>query len=192
MNLKNAKIGFALTGSYCTFEATFPYIKTLVENSANVIPIMSFNAYNIDTRFGQSQNFIAKLENITNNKVINTFVDAEALGSKRLIDILVIAPCTGNTISKLANGITDTPVLLAAKANLRNDNNIVIGISATDGLSGSAENIGRLLNRKHYYFIPFKQNNPITKPRSLVFDLTYLLHTIEYALDNEQIQPILV
>ena len=187
----NKNIGFALTGSYYTFKRTIPYIKKLVDYGANIIPIMSFNAYNINTRFGKSKDFIEKIEMITSNKIINTFVDAEMLGPKKMIDILVIAPCTGNTISKLANGITDTPVLLAVKSNLRNDNNIVIGISTNDGLSSNAENIGKLLNRKHYFFVPFKQDNPITKPRSLMFDLTYLIPTIEYALNNQQIQPLL-
>ena len=191
-NFNDRKIGFALTGAYSTFELIIPYIKKLVENGAKVVPIMSFNSYNIDTRYGKSKDFIKKIEEITNTKIINTFVEAEPLGQKKIIDILVIAPCTGNTISKLANGITDTPVLLAAKSNLRNDNNIVIGICTNDGLSSNAENIGKLLNRKHYYFIPFKQDNPITKPRSLAFDLTYLIPTIEYALNNEQIQPILL
>jgi len=187
----NRNIGFALTGSYYTFNRTIPYIKKLVDYGANIIPIMSFNAYNINTRFGKSKDFVEKIEMITSNKIINTFVDAEMLGPKKMIDILVIAPCTGNTISKLANGITDTPVLLAVKSNLRNDNNIVIGISTNDGLSSNAENIGKLLNRKHYFFVPFKQDNPITKPRSLTFDLTYLIPTIEYALNNQQIQPLL-
>lgn len=191
-NFHDRKIGFALTGAYSTFELIIPYIKKLVENGAKVVPIMSFNSYNIDTRYGKSRDFIEKIEEITNNKIINTFVEAEPLGQKKIIDILVIAPCTGNTLSKLANGITDTPVLLAAKSNLRNDNNIVLGICTNDGLSSNAENIGKLLNRKHYYFIPFKQDNPITKPRSLTFDLTYLIPTIEYALNNEQIQPILL
>ena len=191
-NFQDRKIGFALTGAYSTFELIIPYIKKLVENGAKVVPIMSFNSYNIDTRYGKSKDFIEKIEEITNNKIINTFVEAEPLGQKKIIDILVIAPCTGNTVSKLANGITDTPVLLAAKSNLRNDNNIVLGICTNDGLSSNAENIGKLLNRKHYYFIPFKQDNPITKPRSLTFDLTYLIPTIEYALNNEQIQPILL
>ena len=191
-NFNDRKIGFALTGAYSTFELIIPYIKKLVENGAKVVPIMSFNSYNIDTRYGKSKDFIEKIEEITNTKIINTFVEAEPLGKKKIIDILVIAPCTGNTVSKLANGITDTPVLLAAKSNLRNDNNIVLGICTNDGLSSNAENIGKLLNRKHYYFIPFKQDNPITKPRSLAFDLTYLIPTIEYALNNEQIQPILL
>lgn len=191
-NFQDRKIGFALTGAYSTFELIIPYIKKLVENGAKVVPIMSFNSYNIDTRYGKSKDFIEKIEEITNNKIINTFVEAEPLGQKKIIDILVIAPCTGNTVSKLANGITDTPVLLAAKSNLRNDNNIVLGICTNDGLSSNAENIGKLLNRKHYYFIPFKQDNPITKPRSLTFDLTYLIPTIEYALNNEQIQPIIL
>ena len=187
----NKNIGFALTGSYYTFKRTIPYIKKLVDYGANIVPIMSFNAYNINTRFGNSKEFIERIEKITSNKIINTFVAAEMIGPKKMIDILVIAPCTGNTISKLANGITDTPVLLAVKSNLRNDNNIVIGVSTNDGLSSNAENIGKLLNRKHYFFVPFKQDNPITKPRSLTFDFAYLIPTIEHALSNQQIQPLL-
>lgn len=187
----NKNIGFALTGSYYTFKRTIPYIKKLVDYGANIVPIMSFNAYNINTRFGNSKEFIERIEKITSNKIINTFVTAEMIGPKKMIDILVIAPCTGNTISKLANGITDTPVLLAVKSNLRNDNNIVIGVSTNDGLSSNAENIGKLLNRKHYFFVPFKQDNPITKPRSLTFDFAYLIPTIEHALNNQQIQPLL-
>ena len=192
MELKNKKIGLALTGSYCTFSTVIPYIKELINKGADVIPIMSFNAYNIDTRFGKSADFITEIEKITSNKVINTFVGVEPLGPKNIIDILVIAPCTGNTLAKLAAGISDTPVTLGAKSNLRNNNNVVIAVSTNDGLSGNAENIGTLLNRTNYYFVPFKQDNPITKPRSLVFDPTYLISTIEAALDNEQIQPIML
>ena len=192
MEFKDKKIGFALTGSFCTFETIIPYIKQLVEDGANVVPIMSFNAYNLNTRFGEAQYFVDQIEDITGNKIISTFVDAEPIGQKSLIDILIIAPCTGNTLAKLAQGISDTPVLLAAKANLRNGNNVLIGISTNDGLSGNAENLGKLLNRKNYYFIPFKQDNPITKPRSLVFDVNYLISALESAFENEQIQPILL
>ena len=192
VKFKDKKIGFALTGSFCTFESIIPYMKELVDEGASVVPIMSFNAYNLNTRFGEAQYFIDQIEEITGNKVINTFVDAEAIGPKGLIDILIIAPCTGNTLAKLANGIADTPALFAAKSNLRNDNNILVGISTNDGLSGNAENLGRLLNRKNYYFVPFKQDNPITKPRSLVFDINYLIPALEKAFENEQIQPILL
>lgn len=192
MKFKDKKIGFALTGSFCTFDAVISCIKKLVEEGAEILPIMSFNAYNLNTRFGDAQYFIDQIEEITDNKIINTFVEAEAIGPKGLIDILVIAPCTGNTLAKLANGISDTPVLFAAKSNLRNENNILIGISTNDGLSGNAENLGKLLNRKHIYFVPFRQDNPITKPRSLVCDLDYLIPALESAFKGEQIQPILL
>ena len=136
--------------------------------------------------------FIEKIENLTNEKIIHTIQDAEPIGPQNLTDIMIIAPCSGNTIVKLANGITDTPALMAAKSHLRNEKPIVIAISTNDGLSSSAQNIGKLLSRNHYYFVPFRQDNPITKPRSLVFDPRYIIKTLEQALDNEQIQPILL
>lgn len=136
--------------------------------------------------------FINEIENMTGKKIIHTIQDAEPIGPKHLTDIMLIAPCSGNTAAKLANGITDTPALMAAKSHLRNNNPIVIAISTNDGLSGSAENIGKLLNRNNYYFVPFRQDNPITKPRSLVFDPNYIVKTLEQALDKEQIQPILL
>ena len=136
--------------------------------------------------------FIEKIENLTGNKIIHSIQDAEPIGPKHLTDILIIAPCSGNTIGKLANGITDTPALMAAKSHMRNEKPIVIAISTNDGLAASAQNIGKLLNRNHYYFVPFRQDNPITKPRSLVFDPRYIIKTLEQALDNEQIQPILL
>lgn len=136
--------------------------------------------------------FIEKIENMTEQKIIHTIQDAEPIGPKHLTDIMIIAPCSGNTIAKLANGITDTPALMAAKSHLRNNNPIVIAISTNDGLSGSAENIGKLLNRNNYFFVPFRQDNPITKPRSLVFDPNYIVKTLEQALDKERIQPILL
>ena len=136
--------------------------------------------------------FIEKIENITGQKIIHTIQDAEPIGPKHLTDILIIAPCSGNTIAKLANSITDTPALMASKSHLRNGKPIVIAISTNDGLGASAENIGRLLNRNNYYFVPFRQDNPITKPRSLVFDPRYIVKSLEQALDNEQIQPILL
>ena len=129
---------------------------------------------------------------MTEQKIIHTIQDAEPIGPKHLTDIMIIAPCSGNTIAKLANGITDTPALMAAKSHLRNNNPIVIAISTNDGLSGSAENIGKLLNRNNYFSVPFRQDNPITKPRSLVFDPNYIVKTLEQALDKEQIQPILL
>lgn len=192
MELKNKKIGFAMTGSFCTFSKTIEELKKIVKTGAKVIPIMSYNSYNLDTRFGKASDFINEIESITGEKIIHTIQEAEPIGPKKMTDIMVIAPATGNTIAKLANGIIDGPVAMATKSHLRNNNPVVIAISTNDALSGSAENIGKLLNRKHYYFVPFRQDNPITKPRSLVYDFCYLQKTIEYALENEQIEPIIL
>ena len=192
MELKNKKIGFAMTGSFCTFSKTIEELKKIVKTGAKVIPIMSYNSYNLDTRFGKASDFINEIESITGEKIIHTIQEAEPIGPKKITDIMVIAPATGNTIAKLANGIIDGPVTMATKSHLRNNNPVVIAISTNDALSGSSENIGKLLNRKHYYFVPFRQDNPITKPRSLVYDFNYLQKTIEYALENEQIEPIIL
>ncbi len=193
MKLEGKRIGFAFTGSFCTFKAVLEELKKIKKENADIIPIMSFNSYNLDTKFGTAQEYIAQINEITGEKqIIHTIQEAEPIGPKKLTDIMVIAPCSGNTIAKLANGITDTPVLMATKSHLRNNNPVVLAISTNDGLSGSAENIGKLLNRKNYFFVPFKQDNPITKPRSLVADFKYLIPTIENALDKEQIEPILL
>lgn len=192
MELEGINIGFAMTGSFCTFSKTITKIKELVKKGANVIPIMSFNAYNLDTKFGNAKDFIEKIENITNNKIIHTIQEAEPIGPKKMTDIMCIAPASGNTMAKLANGIIDTPVTMAVKSHLRNNRPVVVAISTNDALSGSAKNIGELLNRRNYYFVPFRQDNPITKPRSIVFDPEYLIKTIEEALNNEQIEPILL
>ena len=192
MDVKDKKIGFVLTGSFCTFSKTIPKIKELVKRRADVIPIMSYNAYTLNTKFGKAEDFIKEIEEITNKKIIHTIQDAEPIGPKHLTDIIVVAPASGNTIAKLAHDIIDTPAVMAVKSHLRNNLPVVIGISTNNALSGNAENIGKLLNRKNYYFVPFRQDNPITKPRSIVFDFEYLIKTIEYALDNEQIQPILL
>ena len=192
MKFKDLNIGFALTGSFCTFSKTIPKIQELVKEGANVLPIMSYNAYELDTKFGKAEEFIAQIEKITGNKIIHTIQEAEPIGPKKMTDIMIVAPATGNTISKLANGITDTPVTMAVKSHLRNDNPVIIAISTNDALSGSAQNIGTLLNRKNYYFVPFRQDNPITKPRSLVFDEEYIIKTIEYTLNCEQIEPIIL
>lgn len=192
MSLEGKKVGFALTGSFCTFSNTIPQMTKLIEEGAEIIPIMSFNAHDMDTKFGKAEEFINQIKEITKNEIIHTITGAEPIGPKHLTDIMVIAPCSGNTLGKMANGITDTPVLMAAKSHLRNENPLVIAISTNDGLSGSAENIGKLLNRKHLYFVPFRQDNPITKPRSLVFDPNYIVDTVKNALNKEQIQPMLL
>ena len=192
LNLKDKKIGFVLTGSFCTFSKTIPKMKELIEKGAEVIPIMSFNSYNLDTKFGKAQDFINEIEEITGKKIIHTIQEAELIGPKRLTDIMVVAPCSGNTMAKLACDIIDTPATMAVKSHLRNNLPVVIAPSTNNGLSGNAKNIGILLNRKHYYFVPFRQDNPITKPRSIVFDSEYIVKTIESALEDEQIEPILL
>ena len=165
-------------------------MKKIIDEGAEIIPIMSFNAYNLDTKFGTSKEFISEIEDISQKKIIHSITTAEPIGPKKMTDIMIIAPCTGNTIAKLVNGITDTPAVMAAKSHLRNNNPLVIAVSTNDALSGNASNIGTLLNRNNYYFVPFKQDNPITKPRSMVFEPEYIIKTLEYALDREQIQPI--
>ena len=167
-------------------------MKELVKQGAEIIPIMSFNSYQLDTKFGKAQDFIKEIEDITGKEIIHTIQGAEPIGPKKLTDIMVIAPCSGNTISKLACDIIDTPATMAAKSHLRNNRPIVIAVSTNNGLGANAENIGKLLNRKNYYFVPFKQDNPITKPRSIVADFDMIIKTIEYALEGEQINPILV
>ena len=192
MSLRNIKIGFALTGSFCTFEKTLEQMQNLVNLGAEVIPIMSYNSYNLDTKFGKASDHIDRIKQITGKEIINTIQDAEPIGPKHLTDIMLICPCSGNTIAKLANGITDTPVLMAAKSHLRNKKPLVIAISTNDALSGSAENIGKLLNRKNYYFVPFRQDNPITKPTSMVFDSKLIEDTLKKAIEGEQIQPVIL
>ena len=192
MDIKDKKIGVIMTGSFCTFSKVIEQIKELVKRGADVLPIMSYNSYELDTKFGEAKEIIKKVEDITGKKIIHTIQGAEPIGPKQLTDVMLIAPCSGNTIAKLANGIIDTPATMATKSHLRNNNPVVIAISTNDGLAGSAENIGKLLNRNNYYVVPFRQDNPITKPRSLVFDSTYIIKTIEEALDRKQIQPILL
>ena len=192
MDFQGIKIGFVLTGSFCTFRKVIPKIKDLKEKKAKVLPIMSYNAYNLDTKFGKAEDFILEIENITGNKIIHSIQGAEPIGPKNLTDIMIIAPCSGNTIAKLACDIIDTPATMAAKSHLRNNRPLVIAPSTNNGLSGNAENIGKLLNRKNYFFVPFKQDNPITKPRSIVFDVDYIEKTLHYALEGQQISPILL
>lgn len=188
MLLENKRIAFGITGSFYSIEKTIPQIKKLMQEGAEIIPIMSFNAYNFKEK---SQKIIEEIETITGKKIIHTIQDAEKAGYNQLSDIMAIIPCSGNTIGKLANGILDTPVLVAAKTNLKNGNNLVIGVSTNDGLSIEAENIGKLLKQKNLFFVPFRQDNPITKPWSLVFSSVYIKDTIIRALEGEQIQPIL-
>ena len=191
MDLKNKKIGFAMCGSFCTFSKAIVAVKQLKDAGADVIPIMSETACSTDTRFGKADEFKNRLKDISSNDVIASIRDAEPIGPKLCLDLLVILPCTGNTLAKLANGIADSSVTLAAKAHLRNGRPILIGVSTNDGLGNAAQNIGKLLNRKHIYFIPFRQDNHIHKPNSLVADFSKLLDAASMAMENRQLQPIL-
>ena len=192
MQLSGVNIGFAITGSFCTFDKVKEEIVNLVKEGANVIPIFSFNAMSIDTRFGKALEFMREVAKITSNEPVISIETAEPLGPKGLIDILIIAPCTGNTIAKLSNGITDTPVLMAAKAHMRNNKPLVISISTNDALGLNLKNIGTMLSTKGVYFVPFGQDNYSGKPKSMIADTTQIKATLEKALDGEQVQPILV
>ena len=192
MSLSEIKIGYGICGSFCTFEKAFLAAKDLINKGAELFPIMSFNASNLSTRFGTAKDNTLKFENICNKKVINTIESAEPIGPKKMFDILVVAPCTANTLAKLALGICDTPITMAVKSHLRNSKPVVIAISTNDALAGCAKNIGILQNYKNYYFVPYAQDNFEGKPNSLVADFSQLSDTIEYALKGKQIQPILV
>ncbi|MDR2655033.1 MAG: dipicolinate synthase subunit B [Oscillospiraceae bacterium] len=184
------KIGFALTGSFCTFSKALEQMQKLVALGYDVRPIMSENAYKTDTRFGSSEEFINMIEGICGKKIISTIVAAEPIGPKKLLDLLLIAPCTGNTLGKLANGISDTSVTLAAKAHLRNLRPALIAVSSNDALSSSAKNIGLLFNMKNIYFVPMRQDDPTGKNNSLVADFDKIPDALEAALHRRQIQPV--
>lgn len=190
--MEKVKLGFAMCGSFCTFKKVIPQIKTLTEMDYDVTPVMSQTAYSTDTRFGNAADFILEIEKITGKKVIHTLFDVEPIGPKKLFDIMVIAPCTGNTIGKLANGIFDTSVTLGAKAHLRNLRPLVIAVSTNDALSGSAKNIGTLMNQKNVFFVPMKQDDPYKKPRSVVAEFDRIPETVAEALKGNQIQPIYI
>lgn len=183
-------IGFAMTGSFCTFAEVFPVMEQLAQGHT-VIPIFSPISATADSRFGCGTEFLQRAEAITGQKAITTIPQAEPIGPKKLLDVLVIAPCTGNTLAKLAHSIADTPVTMAVKSHLRNGRPVVIAVSTNDALAGAAENIGRLFSRKHYYFVPFGQDDPEKKPTSMVADFTKIPQTIEAAVEGRQIQPIL-
>lgn len=191
MDLTRVKIGFAMCGSFCTFDKAFDTLEQLSKTGCEIIPIMSQVTYETDTRFGLAQDHIRRLEEITKKGIIHTIAQAEPIGPKSLLDALIIAPCTGNTLSKIATGITDSSVAMAAKAHLRNNKPVIIAISSNDALSGNAKNLGLLLNTRHVYFVPFIQDNPYDKPSSLIakFDLT--IKTVEKALEGKQLQPLL-
>ncbi len=184
--------GFCLTGSFCTFEKAIKQIEYLTSKNINVLPVMSYNSYNTDTRFGKAEDFVRQIESITGNKVICSLTEAEPIGPKNLTDLMIVLPCTGNTLSKLKNGIYDTPVTLAVKSHLRNQKPVLIGVSSNDSLSSSAKNIGELMNYRHYYFIPLAQDNPDKKPFSIVCDFEKTYEAAMSALKGKQLQPMLL
>ncbi len=192
MLLEGVRVGFAITGSFCTFTKIIPQIEILVKEGADVLPIISESVDKFDTRFGTADDLKKKLTLITGKKPISTIVEAEPIGPKGLLDILVIAPCTGNTIAKIANAVTDGPVTMACKAHLRNMRPVVVAVSTNDGLSANAKNIGTLLNMKNIYMVPFGQDDPIKKCTSLVADFEQILFAVQSALQSIQMQPVLI
>ena len=192
MILKDKKIGFAITGSFCTLQQIVSQIANLVNLGADILPIISYNIDTTDTRFMIANDLKNIIFEITGKHPIHTIKDAEPIGPKQLLDALIIAPCTGNTLSKLANGITDTPVLMAAKSHLRNNRSVILAVATNDGLGNNAKNIGMLLNIKNIYFVPFVQDDPYTKNNSLLAKMDLIARTVELALENKQIQPVLL
>lgn len=189
--MKKTSIGFAMTGSFCTFERVLKQMEALVRRGYEVVPVLSFNAGMLDTRFMTAEHLRARIVEITGNEPIDTLAGAEPIGPKKMTDVFLIAPATGNSLAKLAGGIYDTPALLGAKSHLRNDRPLVLAVSTNDGLGAAAQNIGRLLNVRNIYFVPFGQDDPVKKPRSLVADFSQIPRTIAAALSGVQMQPIL-
>jgi dipicolinate synthase subunit B len=185
------KIGFALCGSFCTYSAVFP-VMTALSKDHTLIPILSFHAAGIDSRFGAAESHLHLVWDICQREPIRTIEDAEPIGPKKLLDILIIAPCTGNTMAKLAHSIADTPVTMAAKSHLRNGGPVLIAPATNDALAGAAENIGKLLSRKNIYFVPFGQDDPVQKPTSMVADFTLIPQAMESAMAGKQLQPLLL
>lgn len=192
MELKGKRIGFGITASHCTYDQVFPEIEKLVQEGAEVIPIVTYTVKNTDTRFGKGADWVKKFEDVTGNRAIDSIVDAEPLGPIKPLDCMVIAPLTGASMSKLANALTDSPPLMAAKATMRNHRPVVLGISTNDALGLNGVNLMRLMAAKDIYFIPFGQDDPFKKPKSMVADMTKLVDTVKAALEYRQIQPVLI
>ena len=184
-------IGFAMCGSFCTYAQVFPVMELLTRDYT-LRPIFSEAAYSVDSRFGTAAEHIAQATEICGTAPLHTIAQAEPIGPKKLFDALVVAPCTGNTLAKLAHSIADGPVTMAVKSHLRNGRPVIIAVSSNDALGGGAENIGKLLARKYYYFVPFGQDDPSNKPTSMVADFNRIPETLEAALEGRQIQPMLL
>ena len=190
--MRHERLGFALCGSFCTHQEVLKELAELCREYETVLPIVSQACQTTDTRFGTAEAFLTEVERLTGHTAIGSIRDAEPIGPKKLLDALVIAPCTGNTLGKLAAGITDTPVTMAAKAHLRNDRPVIVAVATNDGLSAAARNIGELLARKHFFFAPFGQDNAEKKPTSLVADFSLVAEAAEWALEGRQFQPVLM
>ena len=190
--MKGLTAGYAMCGSFCTISDSLSALRKLATTGMNIIPIMSPVVFSTDTRFTEHLSLQKEVREITGNDIIHTIEGAEPIGPKKLLDILIVAPCTGNTIGKLANGITDTSVTMAIKAHLRNQRPVVLAIATNDALSASAKNIGTLMNVKNIYFVPFSQDNAISKPTSMIADFSKICETVEAALKGIQLQPLLV
>ncbi|HHV77201.1 MAG TPA: dipicolinate synthase subunit B [Syntrophothermus lipocalidus] len=192
VRLKGVRVGTVLTGSHCTVKEVLVEIENLKREGAIITPILSYSVDQTDNRFYRTADLKARLQKLTGGPIINTIVGAEPIGPQKLLDLVIVAPCTGNTIAKLANGITDTPALMAVKAHLRNQRPVVIGVSTNDGLGLNAKNVGILMATKNIYFIPFRQDNPIEKPNSIVADMKLMVETAIAALQGKQLQPVLL
>lgn len=190
MTLEGKNVGFALTGSFCTYEDVFKEMENLIKEGAKVYPIFSDRAKKIDSRFGKAKDFLKKAKELTGIDPVTTIADAEPFGPKGFLDLVIVAPCTGNTLAKLANGITDSPVLMAVKGHLRNVKPVVLAIATNDALGANLKNIGLLMNTKNFYFVPFGQDNYQKKPNSMVAHYDLILPTAREALEGRQIQPV--
>lgn len=190
--MEHLRVGYAFCGSFCTYSKAMAALEKVTGRYDWVQPIVSENSAATDTRFGNAHDFMREMERLCDRRVIDSIKGAEPIGPKKLLDVLVIAPCTGNTLAKLAAGVTDSSVTMAAKAQLRNGRPVVIAVSTNDGLAGSARNIGALLDKKHIYFVPFRQDDPEGKPTSLVADFDLLPAAIDAAMRGEQLQPVLL
>ena len=190
--MEKPRIGFAITGSFCTHEKILEVIKELTDKGYTIYPIVSESTFETNTRFGAAKDFLEALEDITGNKALATIVEVEPTGPQNLFDVIVVAPCTGNTLAKIANGINDTPVTMAVKAHVRNHKPVVVGISTNDAMGLNFKNLATLFAAKNFFFVPFGQDDPIKKPKSLVADWAKIVETLEFALRGEQIQPALI
>lgn len=188
--MKSVTFGYALCGSYCTFRQSIDEMRRIAQEGYRILPIMSQNACSTDTRFGRASDFIWEIEDICSAKIMKTIVDTEPIGPKKLVDLLIVAPCTGNTLGKLANGITDTSVTMAAKSALRIGLPVLLAPATNDAMAASAQNIGRLLNTKHVFFVPMRQDSPEKKPASMVADFRQILPAALAALEGKQLQPV--